>query len=139
MRVVLTHANVIECLNPRPIPDASVIVENGRIVDVLDGGRVPDTRDAQVIDLQGAYLLPGLWDVHIHPDYLASTGASIVEQTVQFGHRLMECLTEAGVVGVRGAPAPPVMAICRTARLRQWLFFDYHWWAFFNLRACQGM
>ncbi len=24
--------------------------------------------DAEVIDLKGAYLMPGLWDVHIHPD-----------------------------------------------------------------------
>ncbi len=122
MRVVLTHANVIDCLTPRPIPDASVTVENGRIVDVLDGGRVPDTRDAQVIDLQGAYLLPGLWDVHIHPDYLASTGASIVEQTVQFGHRLMECLTEAGVVGVRCAGAAHFMDVAWKQAFDTWQY-----------------
>ncbi|MEE8303957.1 MAG: amidohydrolase family protein [Candidatus Tectomicrobia bacterium] len=122
MRVVLTHANVIDCLNPRPIPDASVIVENGRIVDVLDGDCVPDTRDAQVIDLQGAYLLPGLWDVHIHPDYLASTGASIVEQTVQFGHRLMECLTEAGVVGVRCAGAAHFMDVAWKQAFDTWQY-----------------
>jgi hypothetical protein len=27
--------------------------------------------DAQMIDLKGGYLVPGLWDVHIHPDYLS--------------------------------------------------------------------
>ena len=111
MRVVLTNANVIDCVKPQPMAGASVIVEHGRIAAVLEGGRAPDRRDAQVIDLEGAYLLPGLWDVHIHPDYLADTGASVVEQTVQFGQRLQECLTEAGVVGVRCAGSAHFMDV----------------------------
>jgi len=72
MRLVLTNATLIDCLNPDPIPQASVSVEEGRIVEVTDGSRSPDTRDAQVIDLDGAFLLPGLWDVHIHPELLNS-------------------------------------------------------------------
>jgi len=111
MTRVLTNATLIDCVNPRPVPGASVTIENGRIVEVLDAGRSPDTRQAEVIDLGGAYLLPGLWDVHIHPDYLASTGASIAEQTAIFGHRLMEALTESGVVGVRCAGAAHFMDV----------------------------
>jgi len=111
MRTVLINANVIDCVNPHPISDASVTLENGRIMEVLDDGRSPDTREAQVIDLEGAYLLPGLWDIHIHPDSLATTGASVVEQTVQFGHRLMAGLTESGVVGARSVGAANFMDV----------------------------
>ena len=111
MRRVLTNATVIDCVTPRPVPGASVDIDRGRIVEVLDGGRSPDTRDADVVDLAGAYLLPGLWDVHIHPDYLASTGASVAEQTAIFGHRLMEALTESGVIGVRCAGAAHFMDV----------------------------
>jgi imidazolonepropionase-like amidohydrolase len=111
MRVVLTNATLIDCVNPRPIAGASVTIENGRIVEVLDANRSPDTRRGQVIDLEGAYLLPGLWDVHVHPDYLASTGASVAEQTAVFGHRLMQALTESGVVGVRCAGAAHFMDV----------------------------
>ena len=57
MKSVLTNATVIDCVNPRPVPGASVTVENGRIVEVLDASRSPDTRQAEVIDLGGAYLL----------------------------------------------------------------------------------
>ena len=64
-----------------------------------------------MIDLKGAYLLPGLWDVHIHPDYVAETGANVVDQTIAFGQRLMEALTEAGVVGVRCAGAAHFMDV----------------------------
>jgi len=111
VKSVLTNATVIDCVNPRPVPGASVTVENGRIVEVLDASRSPDTRQAEVIDLGGAYLLPGLWDVHIHPDYLASTGASIAEQTAIFGHRMMEALTESGVIGLRCAGSAHFMDV----------------------------
>jgi len=108
---VLTNATVIDCVNPRSVQGTSVTIENGRIVDVLDASRSPDTRQAEVIDLGGAYLLPGLWDVHIHPDYLASTGASIAEQTAIFGHRMMEALTESGVIGLRCAGSAHFMDV----------------------------
>ena len=111
MKSVLTNATVIDCVNPRPVPGASVTIEQGRIVEVLDAGRSPDTRQAEVIDLGGAYLLPGLWDVHIHPDYLASTGASIAEQTAIFGYRMMEALTESGVIGLRCAGSAHFMDV----------------------------
>src|SRR5262249_22703141 len=86
-------------------------IERGRIAEVLDGSRSADTRNADVMDLNGAYLLPGLWDVHIHPDYLAETGANVVNQTIAFGQRLMEALTESGVVGVRCAGAAHFMDV----------------------------
>ena len=69
MRLVFTNASLIDCVSPDPVPGASISVEEGRIMEVSDGRRSLDTRDAQVIDLEGAYLLPGLWDVHIHPEY----------------------------------------------------------------------
>jgi imidazolonepropionase-like amidohydrolase len=111
MRRVLTNATLIDCVRPTPIEGASVTIEEGRIVEVLGGHRSPVTQGADVVDLAGAYLLPGLWDVHIHPDYLASTGASAIEQTVIFGHRLMEALTEAGVVAVRSGGAAHFMDV----------------------------
>jgi imidazolonepropionase-like amidohydrolase len=111
VRRVLTNVSLIDCVTPHPITGASVTIERGRIVEVLHAGRAPDTRSAQVVDLQGAYLLPGLWDVHVHPDYLASTGASVAEQTAIFGHRLMEALTESGVTGVRCAGAAHFMDV----------------------------
>jgi imidazolonepropionase-like amidohydrolase len=122
MHVVLTNATVIDCVSPEPRPQASVVLEDGRISSILPSGQTPDTHDAQVIDLQGAYLLPGLWDVHIHPEYLAATGASIVEQTVQFGRRLMECLTEGGVTGVRCAGAAHFMDVAWKQAFDSWQY-----------------
>ena len=101
MRLVLTNANLIDCVSPTVVASASVTVEDGRIVEVLDGHGSPDSRDARVIDLEGGYLLPGLWDVHIHPEYHLPADANVARQTARFGQNLMQGMTEAGIVGVR--------------------------------------
>jgi len=36
-RLVLTNANVIDCVGERPPAGGSVVIERGRIVEVLDG------------------------------------------------------------------------------------------------------
>ena len=41
MRRVLTNATLIDCVNPRPVPGASVTIERGRIVEVLEGADRP--------------------------------------------------------------------------------------------------
>ena len=62
MRLVLTNCSLIDCVSPTPVPESSIVVEDGRIAEILDGNRSPDTRDAAIIDLGGRYRLPGLWD-----------------------------------------------------------------------------
>ncbi|MBM3531309.1 MAG: amidohydrolase family protein [Alphaproteobacteria bacterium] len=110
-RVVLTNATVIDCVQPAPLEHATVVVENGRIAEILAGLRLPPAGDETVIDLRGAYLLPGLWDVHIHPDYYPYGELPLADQVTLFGHRLMSGLTEAGIVGVRCAGAHHFMDV----------------------------
>jgi imidazolonepropionase-like amidohydrolase len=102
-RTLLTNATLIDCLTPAPAENASVAIEDGRITEIYTQGRKAETGDATVIDLAGAYLLPGLWDVHVHPDYLPLAEMPLAEQVALFGHRLMTALTESGIVGFRCA------------------------------------
>lgn len=103
MRTILSNATLIDCVNPTPRVSASVVIENGRIAEILTDGRKAVAGDATVVDLKGAYLLPGLWDVHIHPDYLTLNDAPLADQVALFGHRLMSGLTESGIIGFRCA------------------------------------
>jgi imidazolonepropionase-like amidohydrolase len=103
MRTILTNATLIDCVNPTPSRDATVVVENGRVSEILTGGRKPASGDSTLVDLGGAYLMPGLWDVHVHPDYLSLAEAPLADQVALFGHRLMSALTESGIVGFRCA------------------------------------
>jgi imidazolonepropionase-like amidohydrolase len=47
----------------RPIPDAAVVIEGGRITAV---GKVRLPADARIIDISGKYVLAGFWNSHVH-------------------------------------------------------------------------
>jgi len=103
MRTILTNATLIDCVSPEPKPKSSVVIDDGRISRILVNGEPSPAGDADAIDLAGAYLLPGLWDVHVHPDYLSLNEAPLADQVALFGHRLMSALTESGIIGFRCA------------------------------------
>jgi imidazolonepropionase-like amidohydrolase len=105
MRTLLKNATLIDCVEPRPQPDCSVLLEDGRIHEIFRAGSAPAVGDAEVIDLHGAFLLPGLWDVHVHPDYLSLHEVPLAEQVTLFGHRLQSALVDSGIVGFRCAGA----------------------------------
>jgi imidazolonepropionase-like amidohydrolase len=66
-KTAFTHCFVVDCVTSKPIPQATVLVEDGRIVWLHSGRDAVIPQDATVVDLDGAYLLPGLWDSHCHP------------------------------------------------------------------------
>ena len=102
MRVVLANASLIDCVNPEPTADATVIVEDGRIADIRDGGRYTATGEERVIDLRGSFLLPGLWDVHVHLEWPRQTGLTVPEQVVQHYHNAGRDLTVTSWVRLTG-------------------------------------
>jgi len=63
-RYVLTNCYVFDGLGN--LFKGSVVVDDGKIVDVGSVGSVEVPKDAEVIDLGGMYLLPGLIDAHLH-------------------------------------------------------------------------
>lgn len=74
--VLLQNAMVLDPEAGTLLPDHSVLVQAGRIVEVSE--RPLDAADAEVIDLRGKVLMPGLCDAHVHvtaatPDFAALT------------------------------------------------------------------
>ncbi len=62
--IVFEHATVIDATGAPPKKDFSVAVRDGRIVSVTpQADAVPG---AIVIDATGKFLIPGLWDMHVH-------------------------------------------------------------------------
>jgi imidazolonepropionase-like amidohydrolase len=110
MRTIITNATLIDCVDPKPSPDTTVVIDDGRITDIIKG-KSSLQGSGEVIDVKGAYLMPGLWDVHIHPDYLSLAEMPLTEQTTLFGHRLMSALTESGIIGFRCAGAHHYMDV----------------------------
>jgi len=80
VRTLLTNATLIDCVQPTAVEGAAVLIEKGRIREIRTDGSVPAAGDATTIDLRGAWLMPGLWDVHIHPDYYLPTEMPLAGQ-----------------------------------------------------------
>jgi imidazolonepropionase-like amidohydrolase len=71
--LVLTHVTVIDATGAAPGPDMCMVVTAGRITALGKTGNVPVPEGARVVDATGKFLIPGLWDMHVHivhPDYL---------------------------------------------------------------------
>jgi predicted amidohydrolase len=65
------HVTVIDVTDGRRIPEQTVVVVGRRIQAVGPTGRVRVPKGAQVVDARGKYLIPGLWDMHVHPRRLS--------------------------------------------------------------------
>jgi imidazolonepropionase-like amidohydrolase len=111
MKTILSHAHLIDCVEPKVRLDTAVLIEDGRICAILPSGEVGSIGDAQTIDLKGGYLMPGLWDAHIRPDYLLPHEMPLADQISLFGHRLAAALTESGITGMRCAGAHDFMDV----------------------------
>lgn len=109
-RLVFTNARLVDCVAPAARP-AAVVVDDGRIVEILDGRRPPTAAGATVLDLAGMYLLPGLWDAHVHLEWPRLPEASVAELTLQYAANAYEALTQAGVTAVRTAGTPHLIDV----------------------------
>jgi imidazolonepropionase-like amidohydrolase len=64
--IALTHVTVIDATGAPARPDQTVVVTRERIAAVGRSSAVAIPTDAQVIDATGKFLIPGLWDMHVH-------------------------------------------------------------------------
>src|SRR5438046_1787855 len=66
-QLVLTHATVIDVRSGSATSGMTVTIADGRIIRVAPGGPPPGGSDqGQRIDASGKFLIPGLWDMHVH-------------------------------------------------------------------------
>lgn len=73
-QLVLTHVTIIDATGAAAATDMTVTITGDRITGIGKSQKISVPRDAQVIDASGKYLIPGLWDMHIHwmlKDYLS--------------------------------------------------------------------
>ncbi|GGG49873.1 amidohydrolase family protein [Hymenobacter glacieicola] len=63
--LVITHANVVDVETGRVRPDQTVAVSEGQIRQVANTSRQAPAAK-RVMDGTGKYLIPGLWDMHVH-------------------------------------------------------------------------
>jgi imidazolonepropionase-like amidohydrolase len=67
--VALTHVRVIDGTGAAALEDQTVILEAGRIRAVGPAGRTATPAGAQIIELRGKTIIPGLFGMHDHTFY----------------------------------------------------------------------
>jgi imidazolonepropionase-like amidohydrolase len=64
--IAITHVTVIDCTGAAARPNSTVVVTGGLISAVGPSGTVAIPAAARVVDANGKFLIPGLWDMHGH-------------------------------------------------------------------------
>ena len=64
--IAFTNVTVIDGRQPAPRPDRTLVIRGNRIVAEGPSVSVRTPAGARVIDGRGKFLIPGLWDMHVH-------------------------------------------------------------------------
>lgn len=102
--IAITHVTVINPGTSSVQANRTVVVAGDHITSVSDAANVQPPKNARVIDATGQYLIPGLWDMHVHSafgDWFPG-GRDII----------LPLFIANGVIGVRdmGGDVPVLMA-----------------------------
>ena len=133
-------ATVIDGTGKPPIPNATVVTADGKIVAVGPSKKVKVPAGAQRIDVTGKYIIPGLWDMHAHyeqvewgPIYLAAGVTTVrdvgneydfitqVRDAVNSGKALGPHMLLAGIVDGDGPYAIGITRVNSPADAQMWV------------------
>jgi imidazolonepropionase-like amidohydrolase len=64
--IAFTNVNLITMRDDQVIPNQTVLVQNGKILDIGDAKKISAPNGFQKIDCSGMYMMPGLTDMHVH-------------------------------------------------------------------------
>jgi len=64
--LVIIHVTVIDGTGAEAALDQTVIIKGRRITSLGQAGEFPMPADASIVDGTGKFLIPGLWDMHVH-------------------------------------------------------------------------
>ncbi len=65
-RIALVNGTLIDPGTAKVLPNAVVIIEGDRISAIGDQVTALSTKDAQIVDCKGKFILPGYIDTHVH-------------------------------------------------------------------------
>ena len=64
--LAFTHVTVIDTTGTPALPDMTVIVAGKKITQLGKSASTPVPKSATTVDATGKFLIPGLWDMHVH-------------------------------------------------------------------------
>lgn len=120
--LVIRDATVIDCSGRPPHSGMSILIIDGEIRRMAPYSQLKTPEDARVLDAHGKYLIPGLWNMHVHlgsyedgkralADYLREgvTGVRDMGSPLEDILRLREDTAEGTIVGPDMVVAGPIV------------------------------
>jgi hypothetical protein len=116
--LAITRVNVVDVVAGKIVPNATVTISGSTITSVTPNGA--PAAQARVVDGQGEYLIPGLWDMHAHmeaagepwlPLYVANgvTGIRDMGSQVDAILKMRDATASGRVIGPRIFAAGPIL------------------------------
>ncbi|MCC1484961.1 amidohydrolase family protein [Winogradskyella immobilis] len=106
--IALIGADIVDGINNSTQRNMSLLIENGKITHIGKQSKIKIPDSAQIIDLSGKTLIPGLWDMHAHsnqvqwaPAYLAGGVTTIRDNgnEVEFATTFRDAIAKKGMIG----------------------------------------
>ena len=65
-QIYVTHVTIVDTVGGKEDRDQTVIISGNRISQVSRSRSIKPSSDARIVDGRAKYLIPGLWDMHVH-------------------------------------------------------------------------
>ncbi|HET6931659.1 MAG TPA: amidohydrolase family protein [Candidatus Acidoferrum sp.] len=92
--LAITHAAIIDPATGSLRTDQTVVIAAGRIQRIVPSANYQPEKGARIIEARGKYLIPGLWDMHVHI-------AGISADPKWSKNVILPLLIAQGIIGVR--------------------------------------
>jgi len=102
--IAITHVAVIDTSHGSIQNDMTVMIVGNRIADLGKASNVNVPSSAQVIDAKGKFLIPGLWDMHVHifgGDRFPTASPLLIANGVTGVREMGTCVPLATIKGIR--------------------------------------
>ena len=106
-QLVFNNVNVIDTRYGDVLHNRTVVVGGGKIVSVAKIGLIATGRNVRMINATGKYLIPGLWDMHVH-----TGGPDAWDERIIYPLYIAD-----GVTGVRDMSGDPELLVKRRGRI----------------------
>ncbi|HXH68129.1 MAG TPA: amidohydrolase family protein [Candidatus Limnocylindrales bacterium] len=93
-KLAITHVSVVDTKSGELKVNQTIVLASGKILRIFPSADYRPEPGAQVIDARGKFLIPGLWDMHVHI-------AGISADPKWSKDVILPLLTAMGVTGVR--------------------------------------
>jgi len=74
--IAIAHVSVVDTAAGTSSPNMTVVIRGDRIVSVEKAGAAPE--GARVVEGRGKFLIPGLWDTHVHLSYARASALPVL-------------------------------------------------------------